>query len=359
MKIVGEIGPGKNIINCMASNSTANTYRRGRAILRAGITAGWVLAALLPFAVQAQEPIRIRFSHVVAEGTPKGQAALAFKREVERRLGGRVKVEVHANGTLYSDADEMAALAAGKVEMLAPSLSKFEPFTRKFRVFDLPFLFDDVRAIDRFQNGPAGRLLMDAMADQGIKGLAFLHNGMKQMIAVRALRRPENLRGLRTRIQDSDVIEAQFRALGALPVRIDFAKAKAAVEKGEIEGQENTWSNIASQGFHKHQRHVTETNHAPLEYLIVTSTGFWNALPPDIRLNLEVVLTKVALDNGDLAAELNDQDRRRIQKDGAEIIRLSQGELTLWRKAMEPVWRQFEPEIGKDLIDAALAANGR
>ncbi|MCC7166454.1 MAG: DctP family TRAP transporter solute-binding subunit [Rhodospirillales bacterium] len=342
----------------MTSKSTRSVY--------GGLERAWLaglvflaLANLYGHSARAEEPIRIRFSHVVAEGTPKGQAALAFKREAEKRLGTKVRVELYPNGTLFSDADEMAALLAGKVEILAPSLSKFEPYTKKLRVFDLPFLFDGVRAVDRFQNGPAGLALLGAMTDQGIRGLAFLHNGMKQMIATRPLRRPENLRGMAVRIQDSDVIEAQFRALGANPVRLDFARVREAVEKGAIEAQENTWSNIASQGFHKRQRHVTETNHAPLEYLMVTSTRFWDSLPALVRLNLEVVLTKITLDNADLAAELNDQDRRRIQKDGAEIIRLSPGELALWRQAMEPVWRRFEPDIGKDLIDAALAANTR
>lgn len=325
-----------------------------RILLAATGLAGGMLLAL---AAEAKE-IVIKFSHVVAENTPKGQGALMFKQAVEERLKGKVRVEVYPNSSLFGDAKEMEALALGDVQLIAPSLSKFDKYTKQLQVFDLPFLFDDVQAVDRFQKGPEGKKLLRSMEKKGFIGLAFWHNGMKQLSANKPLRRPEDAAGLKFRIQASDVLLAQFQALKANPQKMAFAEVYQALQVGTVDGQENTWSNIYSQKFHEVQKYITESNHGIIDYMVVTNTEFWNGLPKDVRSELETIMDEVTAKVNQIAEDLNQADRERIVKAGtSEIIQLTAEERAAWKAAMTPVWEKFAPEIGKDLIEAAKAAN--
>ena len=316
-------------------------------------------AAALAFAPAAKaEPIKIKFSHVVAEKTPKGQGAIHFKKLVEERLAGKVVVEVYPSSQLFGDAKEMEALLLGDVHLIAPSLSKFDRYTKKLQVFDLPFLFDDIAAVDRFQSGKDGKALLDSMTSKGIKGLAYWHNGMKQLSAKKDLKTPADAKGLKFRIQASDVLEAQFKALGTNPQKMAFAEVYQALQTGVVDGQENTWSNIYSQKFHEVQEAITETNHGLIDYMVITNAGFWNKLPADIRKVLEQCMDEATAFANKLAGDINASDRKKITDAGkAKVLSLSKDEVQQWRKAMAPVWKKFEGGIGADLIKSALAAN--
>lgn len=252
---------------------------------------GVALSALFTLAqpVFADEPILIKFSHVVADDTPKGRGALLFKKLVEERLAGQVKVEVFPNSTLYGDAEELQALRDGKVQMLAPSLSKFEGYTKQLDVFDLPFLFDDLEAVKRFQKRDKSRELLRSMATSGIYGLAYWNNGMKQLSANRELRAPADAKGLSFRIQPSSVLDAQFGLLDAKAVRLPFAETFKALQDGKVQGTENTWSNIGSQKLDSVQPFITETNHGVLSYMLISNQKFWNSMPYPVRTQLEAI----------------------------------------------------------------------
>lgn len=321
------------------------------------ITLAGLVLALTATAVEA-EPIVIKFSHVVAEGTPKGQGALLFKKLVEERLPGQVTVEVYPNSTLYGDANELDALAKDEVQMLAPSLAKFEQYTKQLQVFDLPFLFDDLASVDRFQKRAKGRQLLLSMEKQGITGLAYWHNGMKQLSATKALRLPDDASGLAFRIQPSGVLESQFAQLGASTKKIAFAETFAALQNGTVQGAENPWSNIYSKNMHSVQPYITETNHGVLDYMLVSNTKFWFAIPHQIRTQLEGIIEEVTYQVNRAAEEANQADRERIRKAGtSEIIELTPEQREAWREAMRPVWKEFEPAIGADIIKAAQTVN--
>ena len=330
--------------------------RLRRTLLATAVAAG---AMALPFAASAQAPIVIKFSHVVAEQTPKGQGAMKFKELAEKKFPGRVQVQVFPSSQLFGDAKELEALLLGDVQFIAPSLSKFDRYTKKIAVFDLPFLFDNIEAVDRFQSGAQGQALLTAMTDRGLLGLGYWHNGMKQMSTNKdKLTRPEDVKGLKFRIQASDVLEAQFRALGANPQKMAFAEVYQALQTGVVDGQENTWSNIYSQKFHEVQKTVAETNHGVIDYMVVTNAKWWNGLPADVRKGLSEAMAEATAHSNKLAAEINQADRKKIADTGkAKIQTLSKDDVAAWRKAMEPVWKKFEANIGRDLIDGALKSN--
>ncbi|MBL0951604.1 MAG: DctP family TRAP transporter solute-binding subunit, partial [Pseudomonas sp.] len=202
----------------------------------------------------ADEPILIKFAHVVADNTPKGQGALLFKKLAEERLPGRVKVDVYPNSSLFGDGKEMEALLLGEVQMLAPSLAKFEQYAKPVQIFDLPFLFDNMQAVDRFQASPEGRGLLTSMEDKNITGLAYWHNGLKVMSANKPLREPSDARGLKFRVQASAVLEEQFKAVRANPRKMSFAEVYQGLQTGVVNGTENTWSNYYSQKVHEVQK---------------------------------------------------------------------------------------------------------
>ena len=306
----------------------------------------------------AEEPIIIKFAHVVADNTPKGQGALLFKKLAEERLPGRVKVEVYPNSSLFGDGKEMEALLLGDVQMLAPSLAKFEQYAKPVQLFDLPFLFDDMAAVDRFQASPQGRALLTSMESKNITGLAYWHNGMKQLSATRALHTPGDANGLSFRIQPSAVLEAQFRQIGASSQKLPFAEVFNALKSGQVQGAENPWSNIYSKQLHEVQPFISETNHGVLDYMLVSNSRFWYSIPHHIRTELEAIIDEVTYVVNQQAEAANQTDRQRIIDSGrSQVITLTGEEREAWRNAMRPVWQQFESVIGSDVIKAAQTVN--
>ncbi|WP_372875471.1 TRAP transporter substrate-binding protein [Pseudomonas sp.] len=316
------------------------------------------LTSASAYGAQTQSPIRIKFAHVVADTTPKGQGALLFKRLVEERLGGQVEVEVYPNSSLYGDANELQALRNGEVQLLAPSLAKFEKYTQQLQVFDLPFLFDDLSAVNRFQKRAKGRQLLRAMEDHDIVGLAYWHNGMKQLSASKALLVPGDAAGLSFRIQPSSVLQAQFQQLHASAQVLPFAEVFDALKSAKVQGAENPWSNIYSKRLHSVQPYITETNHGVLDYMLVSNPRFWYAIPHRIRSELEGIIDEVTYEVNRQAEAANQADRQRIEASGSsQVTVLSEAQRDAWRQAMRPVWQQFEAQIGSDVLKAAQTVN--
>ncbi|WP_285260526.1 TRAP transporter substrate-binding protein [Halopseudomonas bauzanensis] len=313
---------------------------------------------LLAGLTQASEPVIIKFAHVVADNTPKGQGALLFKKLAEERLPGRVEVQVYPNSSLFGDGKEMDALMLGDVHMLAPSLSKFEHYAKPLQVYDLPFLFDDMAAVDRFQQSEHGQELLKSMLHKNILGLAYWHNGLRQMSANKPLREPRDARGLKFRVQASAVLDEQFKALRAIPRKMSFAEVYQGLQTGVVNGTENTWSNYESQKVHEVQKYMTASDHGLIDYMVIANAQFWNGLPEDIRSELEDILAEVSVEVNRQAEELNAIARTRIAESGAtEIITLTPEQRAEWREAMRPVWQKFADQIGADLIAAAEASN--
>ena len=315
-------------------------------------------ASLLTFNAAEAKPIEIKFSHVVAENTPKGQMALKFKELAEAALPGQVEVKVYPNSQLYTDETVLQAMQLGDIEMAAPALSKFQSYTDELQLFDLPFLFKDIEAVDRFQRGPEGQKLLKSMESKMLVGLGFLHNGMKQLSANDPIRVPADITGKKFRIMTSDVLQAQFEAVQAIPLKKPFAEVFTLLQTKAIDGQESPWSNTYASKFFEVQKYVTETNHGILDYMVVTSSEFWYGLPDDVRAKLTVAMNQAIEHGNKVAIEQDTADRQRILDSGkTEIITLTDAERQQWVDAMKPVWNMFIDEIGADLVNAALEAN--
>lgn len=319
------------------------------------------LAALvLSGTAQAEEPIIIKFSHVVATDTPKGKAAEHFAKLAQERTNGRVKVDVYANSTLYKDKEEMEALQIGAVQMLAPSLAKFGPLgVKEFEAFDLPYIFDDYDQLHKVTEGPVGKSILQRLESKGILGLAFWDNGFKVMSANKLLKEPRDFRGLKMRVQSSKVLEAQMRALGASPQTLAFSEVYQALQTGVVDGTENPPSNLYTQKMYEVQKHVTVSNHGYLGYAVIVNKKFWDELPADIRSTLEGAMRESTQYANEIAKQENDDALAKVKASGkSEILVLTPEQKAGWKKVLVKVHREMEDRIGKDLIQSIYQVTG-
>jgi len=300
----------------------------------------------------------IKFSHVTnTDKHPKGIAASLFMERVNAEMNGAACVEVFPNSTLYNDDQVLEAMLQGDVQMAAPSLSKFEAFTKQFRIFDLPFMFKNIDAVDAFQASDAGTAMKTSMTRRGLLGLEFWHNGLKQFSANVPLNLPTDASGLKFRVQPSDVLVAQMEALGASPQPMAFSEVYGALQTGVVDGQENTWSNIYGRKFFEVQDGVTETNHGILDYLVVTNVDWWEGLDAPVREQLATILSEVTTTRNGEAFAVNESARQSIVDEGGVIVELNAEQRAAWVDAMKPVWGKFEGDVGAENIAAAQAIN--
>lgn len=313
-----------------------------------------LVAMGLSAAAVAADPIVIKFSHVVAQDTPKGKAAEKFKALAEQYTNGAVKVEVYANSTLYKDKEEMEALQLGAVQLLAPSLAKFGPLgVREFEVFDLPYIFDGYDALNKITQGAVGQQLLAKLEPKGIRGLAFWDNGFKSFSANSPIKKPEDLRGKKMRIQSSKVLEEQMREVKSLPQVMAFSEVYQALQTGVVDGTENPHSNLYTQKMHEVQKHMTLTDHGYLGYAVITNKKFWDGLPAEVRTQLDKALAESTAYANQIAKEENDKSLEAVRASGkTEIYTPTAEEKAAFKKAFMPVHKKMESRIGADLIQS-------
>ena len=331
-----------------------------RTLLKAACVAA---VALVPSVAAAatdcdEGEVVIKFSHVTnTDKHPKGVAASLLAQRVNDEMNGKACMEVFGNSTLYNDDKVLEAMLQGDVQLAAPSLSKFETFTKQFRIFDLPFMFKDINAVDAFQASETGQGMKDSMQKRGLQGLAFWHNGMKQMSANKPLITPSDANGLKFRVQPSDVLVAQMEAIGGSPQKMAFSEVYGALQQGVVDGQENTWSNIFGKKFFEVQDGITETNHGIIDYLVVTSVDWLDSLDADVRDQFLTILSEVTEARNGEAFATNEKAKENILAAGGVIRQLNADQRQAWVDAMKPVWSKFEGDVGAENIAAAQKFN--
>jgi C4-dicarboxylate-binding protein DctP len=311
-------------------------------------------------APRAEAPIVIKFSHVAAPQAHKSRAAQRFKELAEAATGGRVIIELYPNSQLYKDKEEVEALQLGAVQMLAPSLAKFGPLgAKEFEAFDLPFIFEDKAALRKITDGDVGKALLKKLEGKGILGLAYWDNGFKIMSANKPLKTPDDFLGLKMRIQSSKVLEAQMKALGALPQVMAFSEVYQGLQTGVVDGTENPPSNMFTQKMHEVQKHATLSNHGYLGYAVIVNKKFWDGLPADIRTQLDKAMAEATVFANDIAQKENDDALASMKSSGkTTFAELSADEKKVWKDKLKAVHEEVGSRVGKDLIEQIYKATG-
>jgi C4-dicarboxylate-binding protein DctP len=320
---------------------------------RFAIALGTVVALGLSGSALAQSPIVIKFSHVVANDTPKGKGSLRFKELAEKYTNGKVKVEVYPNSSLFKDKEEIEALQLGSVQMLAPSTAKFAPLgAKEFEALDLPWLFKDDATYDKAMKGEIGQWLFQKLESKGIKGLAYWDNGFHMVSSSRPLLQPADFQGLKIRISGSKIADQYFRLLGTIPQIMAFSEVYQALQTGVVDGCENTASNYLTQKFYEVQKHITMSYHAHLQYAVIVNSKFWNGLPADIRAQLEKAMAEATDYTNSIAQKENDDALAEIKKSGRTTLHmLTDAQRKDWQKAMAPTYKWAKGRVGGEVLD--------
>lgn len=308
----------------------------------------------------SQEPIVLKFSHVAAAETPKGQAAEFFKKRAEELTKGRVKVEIYANSTLYKDKEELEALQMGSVHMLAPVAGKFGPAgVKEFEVFDLPYMFPDETALHRVTEGPIGKSLLKKLEPRGLAGLGYWDAGFRVLSSNKPIRTPEDMKGQKIRINSSKVNQAIMRSVSALPQSMAFSEVYQALQTGVVDGADGNLSNLYTQKQYEVQKHVALTYHTYSGYVVVANKAFWDGLPADIRSELEVAVKESSAFNAKVAMADDAKALEAIKASGkTEVYAPTAQEKAAWMKAMKPVQDELADRVGKDLVEAIRKESG-
>jgi C4-dicarboxylate-binding protein DctP len=333
---------------------------KGSNMKRLAIVLGSACALAFAGPALAQSPIVLKFSHVVAPDTPKGKGSEKFKELAEKYTNGKVKVEVYHNSSLYKDKEELEALQLGAVQMLAPSNSKFGPIgVKEFEVFDLPYIVPTKAALRKVTDGPIGLRMLKLLEPKGMVGLAYWDNGFKLMSANKPLRNPEDFKGLKFRIQSSKVLEAQFRAFGAIPQVMAFSEVYQALQTGVVDGQENTPSNMYTQKMHEVQKYTTLSDHGYIGYVVVVNKRFWDGLPADVRGQLQKAMAEATQYSNDISKTENEEALADMKKSGkTQFIELTAAQQAAWRKTLDPLYTDMAARVGKNVIDEITKATG-
>jgi C4-dicarboxylate-binding protein DctP len=308
---------------------------------------------VVPAVVQAQSPIVIKFSHVVANDTPKGKGALKFKELAEKYTDGKVKVEIYPNSTLYKDKEEIEALQLGSVHMLAPSTAKFAPLgIKEFEALDLPWLFKDDQTYSNAMKGTIGKWLFEKLETKGITGLAYWDNGFHMLSANRPLAKPTDFQGLKFRISGSKVADQYLRIMGSIPQIMAFSEVYQALQTGVVDGCENTASNYLTQKFYEVQKDITVSYHAHLQYAVIVNSKFWSGLPPDIRAQLEKAMNEATDYTNQIAHQENEDALAEIKKTGKTTLHyLTDADRKAWQEAMQPTYKWAKGRVGQEVLD--------
>ncbi|RZN11348.1 C4-dicarboxylate ABC transporter [Bradyrhizobium genosp. SA-3] len=308
---------------------------------------------LAPAVAQAQNPIVIKFSHVVANDTPKGKGALKFKELAEKYTDGKVKVEVYPNSTLYKDKEEIEALQLGSVQMLAPSTAKFAPLgVKEFEALDLPWLFRDDQTYANAMKGTVGKWLFQKLEAKGITGLAYWDNGFHMLSANRPLLKPTDFQGLKFRISGSKIADQYLRIMGSIPQIMAFSEVYQALQTGVVDGCENTASNYLTQKFYEVQKDITVSYHAHLQYAVIVNAKFWSGLPPDVRTQLDKAMAEATDYTNSIARQENEDALAEIKKTGKTNLHyLTDADRKVWQEAMQPTYKWAKGRVGQEVLD--------
>src|ERR1041385_2845768 len=338
----------------MSNRQEKRPFQRGGHFMRRYILAGIAAVSMMvPAAALADDPIVIKFSHVVANDTPKGKGSLKFKELAEKYTDNKVKIEVYPNSSLYKDKEEIEALQLGSVQMLAPSTAKFAPLgIKEFEALDLPWLFKDDQTYSNAMKGTIGKWLFQKLEAKGISGLAYWDNGFHMVSSNRPLTKPSDFEGLKFRISGSKIADQYFRNVGSIPQIMAFSEVYQALQTGVVAGCENTPSNYLTQKFDEVQKHITMSYHAHLQYAVIVNTKFWNGLPADIRTQLDKAMEEATEYTNSIAVKENEDALAAMKKNGKTTFHeLTPAQRLAWQKAMQPTYTWAKGRVGQEVLD--------
>ncbi|WP_304308019.1 TRAP transporter substrate-binding protein [Pseudacidovorax intermedius] len=298
----------------------------------------------------------IKFANQNAKGHPIVLGMEKFAELVDKKSGGRLKVQVFPGGVLGSDQANVSALQGGTLEMASMNSGIFSSLVKDFAIYDFPFLFGNAREADAVVDGPFGQNLHKKLEDKGLIGLAYYELGFRQLTnSKRPIQKVEDIAGLKLRVIPSPINVDWVKALGANPTPLPFPELYAALEQKAVDGQENPVATIKGAKLYEVQKYMTITNHQYNPQSVVISKKFWEQLPPaDQKILKEAAVESAQYERTQSRAMLQ-SGLEDLKKSGMEVNELSAAEVTKLREKMKPVIAKNSASVGEGTVEAMMA----
>ena len=314
----------------------------------------FLLAPLLLTACQREtgsreRPLFVADAH--PDGYPTVEALYAIDRILAERTGGEMRVRVYSGGQLGSEADTLEITIFGGLDLNRVNLAPLNSIVPATAVLALPFLFRSVAHSRAAFDGAPGRVILDALEPHGLKGLCYYDSGARSFYNTRRpIHTPGDMRGLKVRVQNSNIYVAMVQALGANPTPIPYSEVFQALVQGVVDGAENNWPSYESSRHFEVARHYSLTQHVMAPEVLVASLRSWEKLDDDQRAHLQAAADASVPIMRELWDARVEASRRRVLDDGIEVV--EEIDHTAFAARMRPMWERFLAAPGlRDLVE--------
>ncbi|MCH4824738.1 MAG: DctP family TRAP transporter solute-binding subunit [Planococcus sp. (in: firmicutes)] len=306
-----------------------------------------------------EDTYTLRLAHLVPEEQSSHVAAVAFKEKLESESDGRLIVELYPNGQLYgSDREAIEAVQLGNIEMTIPAVAAMASFNEKFQVFDLPFLFNNNEAAYKALDGELGQELMADLENNDLKGLVFGENGFRHVSNNEGpIESPKDMEGLKMRTLESPLHTDTFNAFGANASPFAFGELYTALQQGTYDAMDCPISLYYTNKFYEVQDYLTLTGHVYAATALLINNDVYNDLPEDLQEIMTEAAEEFRTEQRILAQQQDGEFLDKLKEEGMQVNDLTDEQRNEFREAAKSVYTKYEDQIGKELIDQALAAN--
>ena len=326
----------------------------------AALLGNWSVAPAEAQTVKAEYKI----STVVGSPFPWGLAAQRWADIVKEKSGGKINMKVYPGSSLVGgdQTKEFTAMRQGVIDMAVGSTINWSPQVQELNLFSMPFLMPDYKAIDALTQGEVGKKLFEIIAAKDVVPLAWGENGFRELTnSKRAIKTPEDLKGLKIRVVGSPLFNDTFTALGANPTQMSWADAQPALSTGAVDGQENPLTIFTVAKLHTvGQKHVTLWHYVADPLIFAVSKDAWATLSADDQKIVREAAVQAAKYNLELARKGVTPEDQSVLKEigglGVDIVSLSPEQLAVFRTATKPVYDKWKARIGAGLVDSAEKA---
>lgn len=308
-----------------------------------------------------QKPAYVmKLGHDQMPDSPHHKAALKFAQLVEERTNGGIKVEVYPSQQLGGSREMIEGMQLGTIEATVLASGKYAGFDMTVGILDLPFLFPSVEDAYRILDGPIGDKILACLEDDGIKAVAYWSSGFKHLTGNFPIQKPDDYKGKKIRVMENPILIAQFKALGADAIPIDFYELYNALQQGTVDGQENTLVAIYSHKLYEVQKYLVLSNHGMIPYIFAFSKGWYESLPEEYRTILKDTARELASWE---RAELHRVEKEEwlpvIKSSGINVTNMTADQFALFREKMGPVYETMAGMLddkGKEILDELIRA---
>ena len=325
---------------------------KGRIAILIAVT---LLGVLMTVAAAQAEKMVFRISHTLDPTSHYNKGLMKLHELLQEKTKGELGLDIHHSAKLGSEYAVIEDVTRGALEMTLTSSAPLANFTKTFMVFDLPFIIKDRKKAYAWMDGPEGKKILDSVLSKNMVGLSIWENGFRHLTnSKRPVVKPEDAKGLKIRLMESPIHLATFKVLGAHPTPMPFGELFTAMQQKTVDGQENPLIIIATSKFNQVQKYLTLSGHFYTPAILLINKDVWEK---KMTADQRAIMT-------DCVAQARDWERNySIEMDGklagelkSKGMEVSYPDIGLWDMALAPVYKQFEPIIGKATIDSLINA---